>query len=252
MTTKSERTRQRSEARNQPPPPTKRSPVLLVTVAAVAIGLLLIAVLAITGGLPGGGSSGAIATPVIGTPPGLAHGRTLGSADAPIDIQVWADFQCPVCARYARDIEPFLVGQYVETGKARLTFNDYSFIGPESFDAAVAARVAGESESFWPYHDLLFANQGAENSGAFSRSRLADMAVAAGLDRQAFLTAMDDPTHLAAVKDETARGQALGVTATPTTIINGQMTTGLPDLAALGTYLDSLVAASSPGSSSAP
>jgi protein-disulfide isomerase len=226
--------------------------VLLVTVAALAVGLLFIAVLVIAGGLPGGGSSGAIATPFIGTAPGLANGRTLGSADAPIDIQVWADFQCPVCDRFTRDIEPFLVGQYVETGKARMTFNDYSFIGPESFDAAVAARVAGASESFWPYHDLLFANQGAENSGAFSRGRLAEMAVAVGLDRQAFLTAMDDPTYLAAVKDETARGLAQGVKATPTMIINGQMTTGLPDLGVLGTYLDSLVAASSPGSSAAP
>ncbi len=252
MTTKSDRTRQRSEARNQPPPPTKRSPVLIVTVAALAIGLLVVAVLFIAGGLPGSGSTGAIATPVIGTPPGLADGRSLGSADAPIDIEVWADFQCPVCARFTEDIEPFLVGQYVQPGKARLTFHDFTFIGPESFDAAIAARVAGASESFWPYHDLLFANQGAENSGAFSRNRLADMAVAVGLDRAAFLAAMDDPTYLAAVKDETAAGAALGVTATPTMSINGQMTSGMPDLAALGTYLDGLVAASSPGASVAP
>ncbi len=252
MSTKSDSTRRRSSSTTQPPSSTKRSPVLLVTVAALAIGLLFIAVLAIAGGLPGSGSSSAIATPVIGTPPGLAHGRTLGSADAPIDIEVWADFQCPVCARFTRDIEPFLVGQYVETGKARLTFRDFTFIGPESFDAAVAARIAGDSESFWPYHDLLFANQGAENAGAFSRSRLADMAVAVGLDRQAFLTAMDDPAYLAAVKDETAQGQALGVTATPSMSINGKMTSGLPDLAALGAYLDGLITASSPGASVAP
>jgi protein-disulfide isomerase len=236
-------------------PPPKRSPVLLASIAAIAAGALLIGVLAVTGGLVGGGSNTAIATPAIGTPVELADGRSLGSADAPVEVEIWADYQCPVCARFTRDIEPFIVSRYVEPGKVRMTFRDFTFIGPESFDAAVAARVAqDQKDAFWPFHDLLFANQGAENKGAFNRTRLADMAVAVGLDRAAFLKAMDDPAFLAEVNAETTVGRGLGIDSTPTMVIDGQVYAGLPDLGKLETLLDGLVAAASaaPAASIAP
>ncbi len=233
-------------SRQAPKPVPRRTPVLLLSVAAVAIGLIVVVVLAVAGGLPGATSSSALATPIADTPAALADGRSLGVADAPITIDLWADFQCPVCARFARDIEPLLVSRYVQPGLVRLTFRDFAFIGPESFDAAVAARVAGAlGGKFWAYHDLLFANQGAENSGSFSRARLADMAVAVGLDRTAFLAALDDPSYLAAVRQEAAQGQALGVNSTPTMSINGKLAAGLPDWTALESYLDSLLAVSS-------
>jgi protein-disulfide isomerase len=232
--------------RTPPPPPPKRSPVLLASVAAIGIGLVLIVVLFVAGGLPGSGPSTAIATPAFATPTELADGRSLGSAGAPITIDVWADFQCPYCARFTEQIESLLVPLYVKDGQARLTFHDLAFIGTESQDAAVAARVAGaQTDQFWAYHDLLFANQHGENKGAFARSRLADMAVTLGLDRAAFLTAMDDPTFLAAVKAETAEGNGLGVRSTPTIFINGQVFDDLLDWAKLAAHLDGLIAAAS-------
>jgi len=228
------------------PEPSRRSPMVIITVAAAALGLLAVAVLAVAGGLPGGSSPSALATPIVQSPTALEDGRSLGAADAPITIDVWADFQCPVCARFSRDIEPAIVSRYVEPGLVRLTYRDFSFIGPESFDAAVAARVAvAQGASFWAYHDLLFANQGAENQGAFSRDRLGDMAVAVGLDRQPFLAALDDPAMLAAVHEETAVGQSLGVDSTPTMSIDGQLAAGLPDWTRLSAYLDGLVAVAS-------
>jgi len=222
---------------------------LVLSIAAVAIGLLGVVVLAVAGGLPGGGSStGAVATPVVDTPAALADGRSLGAADAPISIDIWADYQCPVCARFTRDIEPLLVARYVEPGLARVTFRDFTFLGPESFDAAVAARVAEAlGGAFWAYHDRLFANQGAENSGTFSGARLADIAVAVGLDRTAFLAAMDDPAYLKAVQQETAQGQALGVDSTPTLSIDGRLAAGLPDWTRLEAYLDGLLVPASGG-----
>lgn len=226
------------------PAATRPAPVLVVSIAAIVIGLVIVGILLLAGGLPGSRTSGAIATPMIPTPTDHANGRSLGSAGAPVQIDLWADFQCPVCARFSEQIEPYLVTRYVEPGLARLTFHDMAFLGPESLDAAVAARVAdAQAGAFWPMHDLLYANQGAENSGAFSRDRLAAMAATIGLPNDAFLAAMDDPAYLGAVRDETARGQALGVSATPTMIINGQAITGLPDLTKLTQLLDGLVAA---------
>ena len=235
-----------SKTRATPKTAPHRSPILLLSIGAIAVGIVAVLVLAVAGGLPGSGSSTAVATPVVDTPSALADGRSLGSQDAPVTIDVWADYQCPVCARFTRDIEPLLVARYVEPGLVRLTFRDYTFLGPESFDAAVAARVAeAQGGNFWAYHDLLFANQGAENGGSFSRTRLADMAVAAGLDRSAFLAALDDPAYLASVQAETAQGTALGVNSTPTMSIDGRLAAGLPDWSKLEAYIDGLLAASS-------
>ncbi|HEY6508600.1 MAG TPA: thioredoxin domain-containing protein [Vicinamibacterales bacterium] len=225
--------------------PPKRSPVLMATIGAVAAGLILVVILVVMNGLPGGTPT-TLAAPEFESPAALADGRSLGDTDAPIAIDVWADYQCPWCGVFTEQIESLIVPLYVQPGHARLTFRDLAFLGPESIDAAVAARVAGDQGgNFWPYHDMLFANQHGENQGAFTRERLADIAVAVGLDRQAFLAAMDDPKYLAAVQQETGEGNALGIRSTPTMIINGQPFDALLDWAKVAAYLDSLVAAAS-------
>jgi protein-disulfide isomerase len=225
--------------------PPKRSPVLLATIGAVVAGLILVIVLVVVNGTPGGTPT-TLAVPAFQAPAALADGRSLGKADAPIAIDVWADYQCPYCGQFAEQIESLIIPLYVQPGQARLTARDLAFLGQESIDAAVAARVAGDlGDKFWPYHDMLFANQHGENKGAFTRERLADIAVAVGLDRQAFLTAMDDPKYLAAVQQETDEGGAQGIRSTPTMIVNGQRFDALLDWAKVAAYLDSLVAAAS-------
>ncbi len=64
-----------------------------------------------------------------------------------------------------------------------------------------------------------------------ARSRatgLADIAVAAGLDRAAFLAALDDPEYSRQVVAETAQGTALGIQQTPTLMIGGVAYPGIP------------------------
>jgi len=226
--------------------PPKRSPVLLATIGAIVAGAILVVVLVLANGLPGSNSSAALAAPAFTTPVELADGRSLGAATAPIAVDVWADFQCPYCGRFTEQIESLIVPLYAQPGHVRLTFHDYAFLGQESLDAAVAARVAGDlGGKFWAYHDMLFANQHGENKGGFSRERLADMAVAIGLDRQAFLTAMADPKYLAAVRQETNVGAGLGVNSTPTMFIDGQQFTDLLSWSAVAAALDGLIPAAS-------
>ena len=82
-------------------------------------------------------------------------------------IEVWEDFQCPFCQRFALQIKPLIVSEYVETGKASLTFRNLAFLGDESHWAAVAADLAAEQDRFWPFHDYLFANLLGENVGSY-------------------------------------------------------------------------------------
>ena len=111
-------------------------------------------------------------------------------------------------------LEPLLRSTYVADGRVRLVYRDLAFLGPESTDAAAAARIAEElGVGFWSFHDLLYANQGAENRGGYSRDRLADIAMAAGLDRATFAAALADGSHADAVREEISQGAAL--TSTP-------------------------------------
>jgi len=160
----------------------------------------------------------------------LQQGRSLGDPDAPVKIEVFEDPQCPACGLYNKNVEPLLRAGPITRGEVFLTYRDMAFLGQESFDAAAAMRVAESLDGkFWAYHDVVFHNQDGENQGAFTASRLADMAELVGLDREAFLAELEDPRYIGAVEAETAEARTLGVNSTPTLVINGELRPGVPN-----------------------
>ncbi len=179
------------------------------------------------------------------TPTDLADGRSIGEADAPVEVQIWADYQCPYCARFSAQVEPLLVATYVETGQARLIFRDLAFLGEESRWAAVAAKLAEEQDAFWPFHDYLFANQLGENAGGFSLDRLQEMAGRIGLDMATF----DAGLQLEAARQTFAEiraefeadAGALGIRSTPTIVVDGSVIEGT-DWEAIRAAIDAALA----------
>jgi protein-disulfide isomerase len=166
-----------------------------------------------------------IAQPPITTPIEQADGFRLGAADAPVAIEVWEDFQCPFCQRFAFQIKPEIVARFVDTGQASLTFRQLPFLGDESHWAAVAASLAAEQDRFWLFHDYLFANLLGENVGSYSLDRLLTMGEAAGLDMEAFrrgLVLDRARARFAEIEAEArADASALGISATPTVTVDG-------------------------------
>ena len=104
------------------------------------------------------------------------NGRELGEPSAPVVMEVYIDFQCPPCGTFAFNYERKIIEQYVITGKVRLVFRHFPFIGDESHQAALASMCAAEQNHFWEYGDLLFANLTGKNEGAFSNARLENFA----------------------------------------------------------------------------
>jgi protein-disulfide isomerase len=242
-----------------------QSPTVLVSLAGIGIALaVIVALTAGRGGpasspAPGSGSPGASGSVAL-TPPASPipatiprAGRTLGAPSARVVLDTWEDFQCPGCGNFSRSIAPVIVDRYVASGQLRLNFHDYAFIGPESLDAASAARCADRQGRFWDYQAWLFANQDGENQGWFTRDRLAAIADAVGLDRAAWATCYDDGVERAAVTAETKAGVAAGVKSTPTLVLDGTVV----DLSTFSTWdqlfqaIDARIAATggSPGAS---
>lgn len=211
--------------------------MLMISGIAVLIGIVaIVALVAVSGGL-GGNEVQAVSRPDVPAPAqALRVGRSLGDPEAAVTVDAYEDPQCPACGLFTERIEPLLVAGPVAEGKVFFTYKDFPFLGPESFDAAVAMRAAEALDGkFWDYHQLVFHNQDGENGGAFSLDRLADMAELVGLDRDAFLAEMENPAHLAAVDAELEEGRQLGVNSTPSLVVNGEVIRGVPtweDLAA--------------------
>lgn len=150
----------------------------------------------------------------------------LGDAAAPVVIREYGDFQCPSCGAFFRAIEPQIRDAYIETGKARLEWHDFAWIGPESRDAANAARCAQVQGHFWEYHDLLYARQAGENTGAFSKDRLKAFGQELGLDTVTFDACVDSDNYAGAVQADFGEVRSLGFTGTPTFVIGSRRVVG--------------------------
>ena len=203
-------------------PRTGRGPVVLVgyLAAALAGALLLAGSLVAFGGL---GRATPSPSPTPTPAPNEANGSSLGSAAAPVTVEIWADYQCPYCRLETMVFGGSLERAFVLPGTVRVVFRDFAFLGQESTDAAVAARCAGRQDpgAYWRYHDLLFAAQQGENQGTFSRANLVTIAGIAALDATSFTACLDGPSVAKAVAAETAAGKALGVESTPTMRVTG-------------------------------
>lgn len=142
------------------------------------------------------------------------RGTRLGRPDAPVTLVEYGDLQCPYCAVWSHDALPELVRDYIRTGKVRIVFRGLTFIGPESDLGLRAALAAGEQGKLWDVVDLLYRNQGPENSGWLTEEMLREVgASVTGLDVERMLArraAMTEQLELAQ-----AAATAAGVNGTP-------------------------------------
>jgi len=172
-------------------------------------------------------------------------GLECGQANAPVTIEVYADFQCPYCARADATLQQ-LAPTYIDTGKVRLIFRNMPIIGPESVLAAQAGECAADQNKFWTYANYLYTHQANENSGALSSGNLKEIAVRLGLDANTFNTCLDSGKHSAKVQQELTEGQQRGVQGTPTFFINGQRYEGALSYDQLATLIDAAQPRSTP------
>ena len=167
-------------------------------------------------------------------------GNAMGEPTAPVTIEEWADLQCPACRAFALGTEPQLRTAYMATGKVRMVFHHLAFIGQESLWAAEALECAGDQNRLWDLHDRLYAVQGGENTGTFSKPNLEQIAGDLGLG-SGFNACLESDRSLQRVKDDTNAGQAKGVTATPTFFVNGRKVEGVLSFDQLRAIVDALV-----------
>jgi protein-disulfide isomerase len=142
-----------------------------------------------------------------------------GSANAPIELIEFSDFQCPFCLRADPTVQ-----QVLKTygDRIRFVYRHYPLPNhPNARPAAEAAACANEQGKFWPYHDRLFANP-----SKLSDADLKQAAAELGLNTSQFNTCVDTHKLKPLVDADVRDGEQAGVNGTPAFFINGRAISG--------------------------
>jgi len=143
----------------------------------------------------------------------------LGSADAPITIMAFGDFQCLGCKFWFLNIQPNITKNLIETGKANLVFIDAELLGADSLKASEASYCAQEQVKYWEYHNILYTSQQEIDDGWASSESLKMFASDLGLDESLFENCLDSGKYEKKVKFNEFEAKKNGILKTPTFII---------------------------------
>jgi protein-disulfide isomerase len=223
--------------------------VVAIAIAIAAIAAVVVFVVAGRGSGSSGSSNLATTTAASALPDADAvikmfngipqSGNVLGSPDAPVTIVQYIDLQCPVCREFETGVMPTIVPRYVRDGKVKVITRPIAFIGAESEVGRRAALSAGLQNKLAQFNQLIYFNQGAENSGWLNDDLVsAAYASIPGLNVQEALSGRSSSKVVGQGQAFDGQANADNVLGTPTVLVGktgGTLTNiapgGAPDVA---------------------
>lgn len=148
----------------------------------------------------------------------------IGQPNAKLQIVEFSDFLCPACHRAAQ-LNTILLANHRQD--AAFVFKNFPLdtscnnkvsrmVHPGACQVAAAAECAHLQGKFWPFHDLILAR-----GHSYKPSDIDGDATRLGLDRQRFQACLASGEGMEAVKRDIAEAGKVGVSSTPTYLVNG-------------------------------
>jgi protein-disulfide isomerase len=143
-------------------------------------------------------------------------------------LDLYEDFQCPVCARF-EEIFGLQIVDLVKANQVKLVAHPLSFLddnlrNDSSNRAANAASCAADVDKFLQYHAAVFQGQPKEEGAGYTDAQLRTFAVQAGIAGPA-MTTWDQcyaaKSHNQWVESVQTQSEKDGVNGTPTVKLNG-------------------------------
>lgn len=167
----------------------------------------------------------------------------LGPVDAPVVIINFSDYRCPFCARHSRVTEQELIERYVESGQLRIEWRDLPIFGDASLLAARAGRAAAEQDLFWEYNQTIFAAAPEGGHHELTEPLLLEFAGQVGMpDLEQFETDMLSERFDESIEADFMQAVSLGMTGTPSFVVNGHPVVGAQPTAVFMTMIDEALA----------
>jgi protein-disulfide isomerase len=231
----------------------RASPAVLVAALLGFVGIAVAVVLIVVFAGGGSGSSSAtgatlpdadvIAQQFDGIP---QRGNVLGKANAPATMIEYIDLQCPICRAFETDVMPTILRRYVRTGKLKVEARSIAFIGSDSERGRQAMIAASKQNRAFNFAQLLYFNQGAENSGWLDDSMVASAAKSIpGVNVKVLQDEMSSSAVASEARTFDTQAEADHVSGTPTVLVGktgGKLTEvspgQAPDVATLSAAID--------------
>ena len=141
-----------------------------------------------------------------------------GSANAPVTIEEFGDFQCPPCGALSDPINQ-LEREY--RPRLRVVFRHFPLPNhAHAREAAFVSEAAGLQGRFWEMHDLLYREQPVWSKAADVRLLFDSYAGMLGLNVDRFKKDMESEQVKEHVASDQKHGDAVGVNTTPTVFLN--------------------------------
>jgi len=153
--------------------------------------------------------------------PGAEPAQTLGTANAPVQLEEFGDYQCPPCGIF----HPILEQMQQEFGdKLRITFRNFPLAQahPHAVAAASSAEAAGLQGKFWEMHDLIYEHQAEWKDKTDVGPIFEGYAKQIGLNIERWKKDVGSEQIAQRIFLDSRRGQSMGVKGTPTVFINGR------------------------------
>jgi len=202
----------------------RRRTVISGVVAAVVLVVVLVVVVIVQTRRTSTSADAAVP----GNTTGNGYVFAVGSADAPVTLDLYEDFQCPNC-KALEDAAGSTIDGLVAAGTVQVHYHGMAFLNTDDNDdystralnaAAVVADEAGTA-AYETFHDLLFANQPAEGGTGLTDDQLIAYATQAGASGQAVEEAITNLAYGDWVQQAEDQASKDGVTGTPTAEVDG-------------------------------
>lgn len=174
----------------------------------------------------------------------------IGDANAKVTVVDFSNYLCGHCRDHANNVFPLIKRDYIDTGKIRYVFRDFPFGGQENvIRAGEAAACAADSNLYLEYHEALFRAQmqWAGLSGQALDNYFADLAGQIGIAPATFSECLKSGNKRAGVIADQKLAIDLGLTGTPSFIVNGETFTGQRPYDSWREILDKALAGQSKG-----
>lgn len=147
--------------------------------------------------------------------------RVLGSPDAPVELAIYSDFECPYCRNFALAAMPAIAAEFVDRGLVRIRYVYFPLaaIHRNAVASAKAAHCAGVAGRFWAYHDYLYVRQPEWSGEAATDSLWVAYGESLGLEPQEFASCLSAPETLATIESDVREALDAGAQGTPTIVL---------------------------------
>ena len=155
-------------------------------------------------------------------------GYVMGAPSAPVEVEEYADFECPACQQFAVLTLPDVRDRLINTGQVRWRFRDFPLYQThlKSPAAHEGAACAAEQGKFWEMHDQLYYNQNKWVEARNTEKAVREYAKAVGVDLSKYDDCVDSHRYQARIAASAKVGESRGVNSTPTLIVDGMLIPG--------------------------